>query len=82
MLTLINMVKTDDNIEADYIPEDGNVKAHVKLNVLSDEYDAEEIQDYGSMYVRMALNGLRRISDELQSGKIAELPSKRVVMWY
>lgn len=82
MLTLINIVKNDDIIEADYIPESSNYKAHVILNLLTKEYSAEDIQGYGLMYSRMAVNGLKCTVEELNKGKITDIPKERVVIWY
>jgi hypothetical protein len=75
-------VKNDDVIEADYIPEHSEKKAHVALNVSTDDYTVEDIDEYGSMHSRMALNGLRRMIEELQKGKIKEVPKEKIVMWY
>lgn len=82
MLTLINIVKNDNFIEADYIPESSSYKAHVSLNLLTKEYSAEDIQEYGLMYSRMAVNGLKRTVEELNKGTITDVPKERVVMWY
>ena len=82
MLTLINIIKNENGIEADYIPENGDKRAHIQINTLNNVCYAEDIQPYGSMYSRMAINGLKKILSEIQKGIIAELPKKRVVMWY
>lgn len=82
MLKLINIVKNDNVIEADYIPEHSEKKAHVTLNVSTNDYSAENIDEYGSMYSRMAVNGLRRMIEELQKGKIKEVPKEKIIMWY
>ncbi|MCM1008853.1 MAG: hypothetical protein NC485_13235 [Ruminococcus flavefaciens] len=82
MLKLINIKKTDNIIEADYIPESSQQKAHVSLNVSTNEISVETIEDFGSMYERMAINGLKRTIEELNNGKINKVPEERVVMWY
>lgn len=82
MLKLINITKNENIIEADYIPEESNKSAHVKLNISTDDFNAENIEEYGSMYSRMALFGLRKTVDELNSGKINKIPKERLVMWY
>lgn len=82
MLKLINIKKGDNLIEADYIPESSNLKAHISLNIESQEYNAEEIEEYGAVYSRMAANGLIRTLDELNNGKIKTPPKERLVMWY
>jgi hypothetical protein len=82
MLKLINIRKTDNIIEADYIPENSKQKAHVSLNISTDEMSVETIEDFGSMYGRMAINGLKRTIEELKKGKINKVPEERVVMWY
>lgn len=82
MLKLINLKMNENIIEADYIPEQSNEKAHISLNVLTDEHGTEKLEGYGSMYARMALSGLRRTLEELESGKISEVPKERTVMWY
>lgn len=80
MLKLVNIVKNDNIIEADYIPEHSDKKAHVVLNISTGEYDVESIKDYGSMYSRMAINGLQRTANELKENK--SIPKERTVMWY
>jgi hypothetical protein len=82
MLKLINITRNNNIIEADYIPENGEEKAHVKLDITTDAQFVENIEAYGSMYGRMALNGLRRTVEELDSGKIDKVPAERTVMWY
>lgn len=82
MLKLINMAKNDNSIEADYIPENSNIKAHATLNFTTVKSSAEIIEEYGSMYSRMAINGLKRTLEELSKGKISEIPEERIVMWY
>ena len=82
MLKLVNITKNDKFIEADYIPESSNEKAHVVLDLTTGESKSEVIEEYGSMYSRMAVNGLLRIMDELNRGKISEIPKERLVMWY
>ena len=82
MLKLINIKMTDDVIEADYIPEDSDKKAHVSLDTQEGKVIAEIIDEYGKMYSRMAVNGLQRISSELKSKKITDVPKERLVMWY
>lgn len=80
MLRLVNIVKNNNVLEADYIPEDSNQKAHVVLNISTGESDVEIIEDYGSMYSRMAINGLQRTANELKENK--SIPKERLVMWY
>lgn len=82
MLKLINIKHDKDTIEADYVPEDGSEKAHVSLSKTSKKGHADVIEEYGTMYSRMAINGLKRTLDELNSGAIKEIPNERVVMWY
>ena len=82
MLKLINIKHDKDTIEADYVPEDGSEKAHVSLSKTSKEGYADVIEKYGTMYSRMAVNGLKRTLDELNSGVIKEIPGERLVMWY
>ncbi|MCM1525176.1 MAG: hypothetical protein NC120_12050 [Ruminococcus sp.] len=82
MLKLINITKDDQNISADYIPENSQKQAHVKLSTTKDVYDVEVIDEFGQMYGSMALNGLRKILRELSDGKINELPKERRVVWF
>ena len=82
MLKLINLKKDDINIEADFIPEDSDKIAHIIMNINSMEYSADEIEGFGKVYARMAANGLISTIEELNGGKIEELPSERLVMWY
>ena len=82
MLKLINIKNDKDIIEADYVPEGSSVKAHVSLSKTSREGHADVIEEYGTMYSRMAVNGLNRTLDELNSGIIKEIPTERLVMWF
>lgn len=82
MLKLINIKYDKEFIEADYIPEGSNVKAHIFLHKIAKESHADVIEEYGTTYSRMAINGLKRILNELNSGKITDIPKERIVMWY
>lgn len=82
MLKLINIKHNKDVIEADYVPEDSNIKGHVSLNKTTGDSHADVIEKYGTMYSRMAVNGLRKTLDELKNGSIKEVPKERLVMWY
>lgn len=82
MLTLTNIVKTDKIIEADYSPESSGKTAHVSIDLTNDKENAAILDEFGSMYSRMAINGLRRTLRELEKGEITEAPKNRVVMWY
>lgn len=82
MLKLINIVKNEKYIEADYIPENSTKSAHISLDLKTHDYSAEDIENYGSTYSRMAANGLIRTLDEINSGKRKEIPTERNVMWY
>lgn len=82
MLKLVNIKNNEDTIEADYIPESSELKAHISLNKDTNEYVSESLEDYGYQYERMAANGLIRTLRELISGDIVEAPKERLVMWY
>ena len=82
MLKLINIKLNSKTIEADYVPEDSRQSAHITLNIDSEEYKAEEIEEYGPTYSRMAANGLLRTLEELRAGRIKDAPESRTVMWY
>ena len=82
MLTLTNIVKTDKIIEADYSPENSGKTAHVSIDLTNDKENATALDEFGTMYSRMAINGLRRTLKELEKGEIAEVPKNRKVMWY
>ena len=82
MLKLINIKMTDNVIEADYVPENSDKKAHVSLDTQEGKVMSEIIDEYGKTYSRMAVNGLQRISSELKSKKITDVPKERLVMWY
>lgn len=82
MLELINIKLNELFIEADYIPENSNKKAHVSVNRSTGKGKADIIEEYGSMYSRMAINGLKRTLEEYKNGKITDMPKRRLVMWY
>lgn len=80
MLKLKNIKVSGNLIEADYFPEQDNRSAHVSIDIKSGKETIQIIEDYGGMYARMALNGLRRTLDEINKG--GNIQSERVVMWY
>lgn len=82
MLTLINIKKTNNIIEADYIPESSNLTVHAMLNFETGDEKFETIDEYGGTYGRMAINGLKRIISDLKSEKITVIPENKTVMWY
>lgn len=82
MLKLINIIKTNKKIEANYIPENSDKEAHVYIDLLNGNSHADIIEEYGSMYSRMAINGLKRTLEELENGITNEPPENRMVMWY
>lgn len=82
MLKLTEIKKNNNTIQAYYTPESSNIKARIILDISTHNYQADIIEEYGSYYARMAANGLLRCLDQLNSGKIAELPKERLVMWY
>ena len=82
MLRLINIRNNEKTIEADYIPESTNLKAHISLDKETQEYEAEPIEKYEFCYPRMAANGLIKTLEELSSGLRKEVPKERLVMWY
>lgn len=43
MLKLINIVKREKVIEADYIPESSNKSAHISLDIETETYTADNI---------------------------------------
>ena len=82
MLKLINIIKGEKIIKAEYIPESSSKKAQIALDIETQDYTAEEIAEFGSVYSRMAANGLIRTLEELKNGKRKEVPRERLVMWY
>lgn len=76
MLKLINIKRSEATIEADYIPEDSEEKAHITLDIQTKQYEADVLPEYGAMYARMAANGLIKETDEPSPD------GKRLVMWY
>lgn len=82
MLKLVNIKLQNNIIEADYIPENSRLKAHVSINIEDENITIENIEEYGGMYRRMAIHGLRQILDELNSGEIESVPTERFVVWY
>lgn len=82
MLKLINITNNEQTIEADYIPESTELKAHISLDKKTKKYNAEVVENYNYSYPRMAANGLIRTLEELDSGLIDQTPKERLVMWY
>ena len=79
MLQLININKTNEYIEADYIPEDSDSIGHIKLFADGRE-ETVAAPNYGGSYVRMAYSGLKRTLGEIANGE--EILKERLVMWY
>ena len=78
MLTLRNIKRTNNIIEADFYPENENVYGHVVVDL-----DTEDIISYTqakgyehSTCPTHALYELLRMKD------LKEFPEKRVVLWY
>ena len=82
MLKLVNIVKNDDYIEADYIPENSTEMAHVRYSITTGKGDFDLVDGYSGVYGRHAIEGLKRTISELESGGRKELPEERLVMWY
>lgn len=80
MLKLVNITKNDNVIEADYIPESSDLKAHASYNMETGEESYEVLDEYDGTYGRMAINGIKMTIEEFEeSGKLRK---ERVVMWY
>lgn len=80
MVTLIRINKTDEYIEANYIPEDTNEKGYIKMRLSDREViDRTLTPSDGNIlrsYFVHAKNGLIQILEE------GVPPDKWVVMWY
>ncbi|MBR3870469.1 MAG: hypothetical protein IKJ17_03100 [Clostridia bacterium] len=78
MLRLVNIKKTNDYIEANYIPEDCESSGFVRMYLNDDKIISETVEGYETTYPSMAIKGLKNI---LESQK-CEIPKEKVVMWY
>ncbi|MCH5187925.1 MAG: hypothetical protein J1F63_05935 [Oscillospiraceae bacterium] len=82
MLKLININKTNTYIEANYIPEDSNQVGYIKFDFTTNEKTSMPAEGFERTYPSMALNGLKRILDDLKSDPSYQVPRERLVMWY
>ena len=79
MLKLINIKRTDEFIEAYYIPEDTNERGYVKIDMRTDAVVEHQLTKSDSVvadYFAMARGKLMRIKND------KDLPSSLCVMWY
>ena len=80
MVTLINIKKTDEYIEANYIPEDTGEEGYIKMRLSDREVVERTLTPSDGTVLRSyfvhARNGLIQILEESAS------PEKWVVMWY
>ncbi|MCC8073274.1 MAG: hypothetical protein LIO62_04025, partial [Clostridiales bacterium] len=79
MVTLKNIKKTDEYIEANYIPEDSNEIGYLKVDLKNLTVIDKKLTSFDTpfkAYMSMAKNGLERLKDD------PKIPEKYIVMWY
>lgn len=79
MLRLRNIVKNDNQISANYYPEDSEVKGFVSIDTESGEILDSDITSYDepfNAYLSHAAQALNKMI------ALDSLPSEKLVMWY
>lgn len=80
MLKLVNIKRTSEYIEADYIPEVSEEIGHIKVGIKSNNLIEKKItsfdEGYSVPYYIMAKQGIVRLKDD------EPLPEEYRVMWY
>lgn len=80
MVTLVRIKKTDEYIEANYIPEDTSEEGYIKMRLLDHEVVERKLTPSDGTvlhsYFVHAKNGLNEIL------KADTVPKRWVVMWY
>lgn len=82
MIKLINIKRSDNFIEADYLPEDSKERGYVKVDTQTKEIIESRHSKYEEPYEKysecriMAARGLR----ELIEAKT--IPEEKIIMWY
>lgn len=79
MLTLKNIKKTDEYIEANYIPEISEENGYLKVNLKDFTVLEKKLTSFDTSlnaYVSMAERGLARLKDD------EKIPNEYIVMWY
>lgn len=79
MVTLVKLKKTDEYIEANYVPEDTQEEGCIKMRLSDGEVVERQLTPSDELmkwYFIHARNELRRIIEE------GSEPERRVVMWY
>ena len=82
MLKLININKTNSFIEADYIPEDSEQIGYVKFVFTTNEKISRPAKGFERTYPSMAIEGLKRVLDDIKNNPGYQVPRERLVMWY
>ena len=79
MVRLVNIKRTSEFIETEYIPEDSNEKGYVKMRLNDGEVVERKLtslERYTHCYFIHTCNCLEEIKDD------ENLPEQRLVMWY
>lgn len=82
MLKLVNIKMDKNTISAEYIPEGSSVIGYAEYNADKKDGTWKKEEQYGSMYGRMAVNGLKAVLDDLKQNKISDIPKEKYVVWY
>ena len=82
MLKLINIKIDENKISAEYIPENSSVLGYAEYDSDKKNGTWKKEEKYGSMYGRMAVNGLKGILMDFQKNKISDIPKEKYIAWF
>ena len=80
MVRLVNIKRTSEFIETEYIPEDSNEKGYVKMRLNDGEVVERKLTSLDGVYVKPYFVQTRRCLREIKDDE--NLPEQRLVMWY
>lgn len=79
MLKLININRTDEFIEANYIPEDNNESGYIKIRLSDDEVIEQKLTSYDEVVARYFAHARDKLIDIKDD---TNLVKEKLVMWY
>lgn len=79
MLKLINILKTDNFIKADYLPEGGDEIGHIKIDTSSNVMVESKETSFDTPFPTYLSHAKRALED---LAKKESIPTEKLVMWY
>ena len=74
MVILKNIIKTENNISADYYPEGRTEKGFMSMDLKNEEIvEHHNVSSFAAAHVRLELKRL---------AKMEQLPKEKILLWY